>query len=762
MSLQVTEKFLQEEEREGFVVSPMMKRAWAAQMKLLSMMAEVFARHGLTWWMDYGSLIGTVRHRGYTPWDDDIDIAMPRVDYERGLKLLREELPSHCLVRKIEFSYLVPWAVVSNRAMMDIGEDPAQREITEAYYDFPYIVNVDVYPLDYIPRDPAAQEYFYKLMQVVDGTAYYYEDYEREGTLSGWLDNIEEGCGRRMPRDRNCRVDLYYLFDELAQAYADKKDESCGLAMVDEWACRGRPIRPLSCYEQTVWLPYEMIEVPVPAGYQEMLGIEYGNWSVPVRGATHDYPFYGEQERLRRRRQEIREMRQRSLDDRKIAFILCVYDRTALEICTRYLERLVIPEGVVTEILPVEGAPSICIGYNEAMRQSDARYKIYLHQDTLIVNRYFLINLLQLFRDHPDAGLVGMVGAPRLSDTGIMWRGKRVGNQLLPGEEPWEEEQISSDHPVSQVECIDGFLMATSVDLPWREDLLDGWDLYDAAQSMEFRREGYRILVPQQKCAWCLHDDGRVLSLLSYDRYREIFLKEYGPDIDQYACGPAEPVGATQEYAQGTQIGDKKKELEDRTTDAGYLRFLGELGKHREELTETAGQIRNAVDAALKSGDRKAFLAVSDLFTVEPGRTALVRFSELLKLQELIGAVKAEETLGIVSFVDGVGDYGSLHEKLLWTGQALRQIEFPESGEDEAEALLWLSEQAVSAYSAAAILYGIPSLHGHREQVLLRVAEDALDAGDLMRALQFISVIRDPSPETAALKGELTAALTAG
>ena len=43
-------------------------------------------------------------------------------------------------------------------------------------------------------------------------------------------------------------------------------------------------------------MPFEMIEMPVPAGYREMLTLEYGNWYVPVRGATHEYPFYKEAE----------------------------------------------------------------------------------------------------------------------------------------------------------------------------------------------------------------------------------------------------------------------------------------------------------------------------------------------------------------------------------------------------------------------------------------------------------------------------------
>ena len=54
-----------------------------------------------------------------------------------------------------------------------------------------------------------------------------------------------------------------------------------------------------------------------------------------------------------------------------------------------------------------------------------------------------------------------------------------------------------------EVEAVNGSLIATQYDIPWREDILSGWEFYDVAQSLEMRRAGYKVVVPYQREAWC-------------------------------------------------------------------------------------------------------------------------------------------------------------------------------------------------------------------------------------------------------------------
>lgn len=218
----------------------------------------------------------------------------------------------------------------------------------------------------------------------------------------------------------------------------------------------------------------------------------------------------------------------KTYNENKVSFIICSNNEQFLGECVMYLEQLLVPEGIQTELLIIRDAKSMTAGYNEAMNASDAKYKIYLHQDTFIVCREFLFNILAIFRENPQIGIIGMIGAEKFSRDGVMWHENRCGDfynldKML--EEGLEGvEKIESG--IRQVQVVDGLLMATQYDIPWREDILKGWDFYDVSQCLEFRRAGYQIAVPAQNPSWTNHRCGAP-SYWNYEQNRQIVLREY-------------------------------------------------------------------------------------------------------------------------------------------------------------------------------------------------------------------------------------------
>ncbi|MDE6974133.1 MAG: glycosyltransferase family protein [Lachnospiraceae bacterium] len=204
------------------------------------------------------------------------------------------------------------------------------------------------------------------------------------------------------------------------------------------------------------------------------------------------------------------------MENKKFCFIICTDKPVFLEECVHYLQHLAVPKGYDMDLLTVKDAVSMASGYQEAMEQSDAKYKIYMHQDVFILNRNFLTDLLVVFEDDPEIGMIGMVGYEKMSGDGIMWHQKRIGDCA----------DLSGGYAYAAV--VDGFLLATQYDFPWNQAELTGFDFYDAFQCMEFLRAGYKIAVPAQNPPWCLHDDGRLSNMRNYDKYRQLFLKKYG------------------------------------------------------------------------------------------------------------------------------------------------------------------------------------------------------------------------------------------
>ena len=236
------------------------------------------------------------------------------------------------------------------------------------------------------------------------------------------------------------------------------------------------------------------------------------------------------------------------MNDKKFCFIICTNNELMLNECLHYLDHLIVPKDYEIDLLTIQDASSITQGYTSAQQASDAKYKIYMHQDVFILNRNILQDLLDIFKADSQIGLIGMVGYENISPDGIMWHGTRKGDiycrkPTTPYPSLSEYHYSLKNDKYSYVVEIDGLFMATCQDLPWDTEVLTGWDFYDAFQSINYLLHDYKIVVPNQTHPWCLHDDGVVLNMFNYNKYREIFMEKYHSllgkrylDFSQYNC----------------------------------------------------------------------------------------------------------------------------------------------------------------------------------------------------------------------------------
>jgi len=220
------------------------------------------------------------------------------------------------------------------------------------------------------------------------------------------------------------------------------------------------------------------------------------------------------------------------MNSKNFCFITCVDDAALFLEAQYHIAQLLVPDGYETECIAVENAVSMACGYNQAMESTEAKYKIYLRQDACILNRNFLNDILTIFQESPEIGLLGVVGAEVISTSGIWWESKNRYGKVYSAL-PDNKELIAFGEVMSaykSVAAIDGLIMITQYDLEWRADLFDGWHFYDMSQSVEFAKSGYKVAVPRQDKPWVCCGRSITGSFIRED-YREVFLEEYSKTI---------------------------------------------------------------------------------------------------------------------------------------------------------------------------------------------------------------------------------------
>ena len=139
--------FFDEEIKCDFRISAAMKCAWAAQLEVLDRVDRICRKHGIRYFAFWGTLLGAVRHQGFIPWDDDIDIGMPRDDYEKFITYARKELQSPYELKTFDTDenyqqYII--RIINNQ--VEISRNDALTNRNDNIW-------IDIFPLDGMPNN---------------------------------------------------------------------------------------------------------------------------------------------------------------------------------------------------------------------------------------------------------------------------------------------------------------------------------------------------------------------------------------------------------------------------------------------------------------------------------------------------------------------------------------------------------------------------------------------------------------------------------
>lgn len=288
------DSYFEDEVKAGFFVSAKMKSYWAMQLEVLNEIDRICRKHHIQYFAEWGTLLGTVRHRGYIPWDDDMDIAMKRMDYEKFRKVLPGELPKEYVVLDYEEDkdYWDVMTRVLNAEFVDCSP-----EFLDKYHNCPFAGGVDIFPLDYASRNPEEEQMQKELVELVKTAA----DTNGAGLMNSeeleeWLAYIEKVSGQKIDRQGNIKNQLYKIVCALYALFGE--EEADNIAAMPQRMENGGHLYPKECYADSILMPFENIMIPVPVGYDCILKLKYGDYMKSVRkGGSHDYPLYDKQEK---------------------------------------------------------------------------------------------------------------------------------------------------------------------------------------------------------------------------------------------------------------------------------------------------------------------------------------------------------------------------------------------------------------------------------------------------------------------------------
>lgn len=229
------------------------------QVEILQSVADFCDQNNITYFLAAGTMLGAIRHKGFIPWDDDIDIIIPRPDYERLLKTFKAD---HLDIGypTLSSDYFYPYIKISdNRTTL-------KEDFT---LDMGLGVNIDVFPLDGFPQEEKQiDEHLAKLRSYRKPILF--KVFKISERLVSYKKLILNTLRFLTPIN-------YYLKKVIktAKLYAFETSENAGIAV---WGYGKREVCPQTVFTDSVEVEFENRKFKAPIGYEKYLTNVYGDY----------------------------------------------------------------------------------------------------------------------------------------------------------------------------------------------------------------------------------------------------------------------------------------------------------------------------------------------------------------------------------------------------------------------------------------------------------------------------------------------------
>jgi len=274
----VNENFLLPETRCDYYVSAETKACWKAMLDMVEQLDRVCRKYNIKYFLIAGSLLGAVRHKGFIPWDDDIDIALFREDYDRLEKILPGELPLNMFMQT---TLTDPGYETAHMKIRLAGTTAILRGAINMHRRYNMGLFVDVFALDGVPKTK-----FGKFLLTMIGRGFrsfvsYHSAGVRSTRLRGKLKRAVHDLIWRIVGTKNI-----YRLREWCFAMVDIRAGGDCVQAPCEWGYEQKYRYPVELLEDTVDMPFEYLTLKVPARYEEVLTHTYGDWRKIVKGGS--------------------------------------------------------------------------------------------------------------------------------------------------------------------------------------------------------------------------------------------------------------------------------------------------------------------------------------------------------------------------------------------------------------------------------------------------------------------------------------------